>query len=143
MAVIRTGEKHRTVGRPRRSNITRAEQLRLAKRAQRDRDKKAGQIEVRIKLPRVLAQRLSFASRQPGFVAGLTSLLDAETIEVERYPQLKLLCWNRRDRFLSSKDAWSLYERNWRFVELNDLQPAERQLIEILSERFGGRSLRG
>lgn len=138
MATAPIRKKQRPAGRPRSSELTRAEQLRLAKRAQREREGKAGQTEVRIKLPRALAQRLMFASRQQGFVDVLTQLLDAETIDVKRYPQLQFLCWNRRDHFLTPQDAWSLYERNWRFVETNQLEPSERQLIEILSARFGG-----
>jgi hypothetical protein len=135
--------KRRTAGRPRTSALTRAEQLRLAKRAQREREGKAGQTEARIKLPRALVQRLLFASRQPGFVATLTQLLDSETVEVSRYPQLKLLCWNRRDQFLTAQEAWSLYERNRRFVEADRLEPSERQLIETLSSRFGGGLMHG
>ncbi|MSP38240.1 MAG: hypothetical protein EXR70_07090 [Deltaproteobacteria bacterium] len=73
----------------------------------------------------------------------LTELLDSETIEVGRYPQLKFLCWNRRNHFLTAHDAWSLYERNWRFVEPNRLETSERQLIETLSARFGGGIMHG
>ena len=135
--------KRRAAGRPRTSDLTRVEQLRLAKRAQREREGEAGQTEARIKLPRALAQRLLFASRQKGFIALLTKVLDSETIEVGRYPQLKLLCWNRRNPFLTAQDAWSLYERNWRFVEPNQLEPAERQLIETLCSRFGGGIMHG
>ncbi len=132
-----------TAGRPRSSELTRAEQLRLAKRAQREREGKAGQTEARIKLPNALAQRLLFASRQEGFIAALAKLLNSESVEVGRYPQLKLLCWNRRSRFLTVQDAWSLYERNWRFVEPNKLEPPERQLIDILCSRFGGGIMHG
>lgn len=135
--------KRRSVGRPRTSALTRAEQLRQAKRTQRQREMHAGQTEARIKLPKVLAQRLMFASRQADFLAVLTKLLDSETIDVARYPQLKLLCWNRRDPFLTAKDAWSLYERNWRFVEPKRLEPSERELIETLSSRFGGGIMHG
>ena len=130
-------------GRPRTSDLTRAEQLRLAKRAQRERERKVGQTEARIKLPTALAERLLFASRQAGFVDTLSKALDSEIVEVERYPQLKMLCWNRRSRFLSAQDAWSLYERNWRFVEPGQLDPAERQLIETLSSRYDGGVMRG
>ena len=137
MSNVSTRAKRLTVGRPRTSALMRAEQLRQAKRAQRKRDGDAGQTEARIKLPRALAQRLRFASQQPGFVAKLAELLDAESIEVGRFPQLKLLCWNRRNQFLSAQYAWSLYERNWRFVEANQLDASERQLIDLLSSRFG------
>ena len=135
--------KRVSVGRPRSSDLSRAEQLRLAKRAQRERDGKAGQVEARIKLPRPLAQQLLFAARQPGFIDTLTRLLDTESVEIERYPQLKFLCWNRRGRFLTAKDAWSLYERNWRFVEAERLEPSERDLIGSLCSRFGGGVMHG
>lgn len=138
MQTTLTHTRRAAIGRPRTSKLTRAEQLRLAKQAQREREVTAGQAEARIKLPSALAKRLMFASRQPGFIATLTQMLDSEAIEIGRYPQLKLLCWNRRGGFLSPKDAWSLYERNWRFVESDRLEPTEQGLIEMLSSRFGG-----
>jgi hypothetical protein len=73
----------------------------------------------------------------------MTKVLDSETVEVGCYPQLKLLCWNRRNDFLTAEDAWSLYERNWRFVEPNQLELSERQLIDTLSSRFGGGTMHG
>ena len=137
MRSARSQTKLVRAGRPRTSHLPRVEQLRLAKRAQRERDSKTGQIEARIKLPRELAQRLMFASRQPSFVTALTTMLESESIEVARFAQLKLLCWNRRSPYLSAEDALSLYERNWRFVETGQLEPAEKQLIANLSTRFG------
>ncbi len=124
-------------GRPRTSALTRAEQLRVAKQAQRARDSSAGHTDARIKLPTALAERLVLAARQPGFIDALTKLLEATVVEVDRYPQLKLLCWNRRVRYLAAEDAWSLYERNRRFVEPDQLDPCERVLIESLSVRYG------
>ena len=129
--------KRKTPGRSGTSTLTRTEQLRLAKRAQRARDREAGQVEVRIKLPGDVAKRWSVAVRESGFIDALTKTLDLTVIEVARYPQLKLLCWNRRDDFLSAADAWSLYERNWRFVEPTQLESVEQMLIESLSARFG------
>src|SRR3989442_14222270 len=96
----------RAAGRPRASHIGRAEQLRLAKRAQPVREREAGLVVARLKLPVALAERLAFAVRQEGFQAALRAFLKAETIEVADYPQLKLLCWNRRGRFLSAREAW-------------------------------------
>ncbi len=129
-------------GRPRSSHLSRTEQLRVAKRAQRERDGNAGLLEARIKLPAKLSERLLFASRQPGFIDELTRALEAQTVEINLYPQLKLLCWNRRGTYLSAEDAWNLYERNWRFVEPALLEPAEQRLIEMLASRFGGGALR-
>jgi hypothetical protein len=132
-----------SAGRPRTSNLTRPEQLRRAKQTQRDREASAGQTEARIKLPITLAKRLMFASRQAGFLDALKQLLDSETVEVSRYPQLKLLCWNRQNSLIAAEDAWSLYERNWRFVETDRLELVEKRLIEKLSARFGGGMPRG
>ncbi len=130
-------------GRPRISRLSRAEQLRAAKRAQREREREAGLVLARLRLPAPLAAQLMFAARQPGFADGLSAFLDAETVETARYPQLKLLCWNRRSPLLSAADAWSLYERNWRFIETGQLEPAERQLIDRLALRFGAERPRG
>jgi hypothetical protein len=127
-----------SAGRPPTSKLSRPEQLRRAKRAQREREARGGQAEARLRLPRDLAKRLMFASRQPGFIDALTRMLESETVEVNRYPQLKLLCWNRRGSFLSAEDAWSLYERNWRFIEPDRIEDMEERLIETLSARFGG-----
>lgn len=129
--------QRKSPGRPGTSPLTRTEQLRLAKRAQRTRDREAGQIEVRIKLPGNVAKRWSVAVRESGFIDALTKTLDSTVVEVARYPQLKLLCWNRRDDYLSAEDAWSLYERNWRFMEPEQLESVEHMLIESLSARFG------
>lgn len=102
-------------GRPRVSRLSRVEQLRAAKRAQRERE--AGLVLAPLRLPAPLAAQVMFAARQPGFAAALSAFLHAKTVETSRFPQLKLLCWNRRSPLLSAADAWSLYERNWRFIE--------------------------
>ena len=130
-------------GRPRVSDLTRAEQLRAAKRAQREREREAGLVLARLRLPAALAARLVFSARQPGFADALAEFLDADTVEVARYPQLNLLCWNRRSPLVSAKDAWSLYERNWRFIDSSQLGPAERGLLDRLALRFGEGVTRG
>ena len=94
------------------SRLSRSEQLRAAKRAQRE----AELVLAQLRLPAPLAAQPRFAARPPGFADALSALLDGETVETARYPQLKLLCWNRRSPLLSAADAWSLYERNWRFI---------------------------
>jgi len=129
---------HRAPGRPRTNHLGRSEQLRLAKRAQRERERKAGLIIARLKLPVALADRLTFAARQEGFEALLHAFLETETVEVAKYPQLKLLCWNRRSEFISVREAWDLYERNWSFVERVRMDPLQSKLLSSLSTRFGG-----
>ncbi|KQT85338.1 hypothetical protein [Aurantimonas sp. Leaf443] len=55
------------------------------------------------------------------------------------FPALALLAWNRDPtRALSAEDAFNLYERNWRHVDIDTLTPAERDLIAALTRAFGG-----
>ncbi|HXC38937.1 MAG TPA: hypothetical protein VN667_08315 [Burkholderiales bacterium] len=127
----------RRPGRPKTSELTRAEQLRQAKRAQRERDRRAGQVPVQIKLGRDTAESLRRALAVAGFEEGLKRYLDNTVIDSARYPNLKLLCWNRAGRYLSGKDAFALYERNWRFVDQRRMDKGERELIARLSQEYG------
>ena len=123
-------------GRPRISPLPRAEQLRAAKRAQRERDRDAGFVLCQLKLRSQLAARLRNAFATPGFEEELEAFLDEAIIDAREYPNLELLCWNR-DRFLTSRDAFGLYERNWRFVDIKKLGDRERALIERLAAKYG------
>lgn len=59
-------------------------------------------------------------------------------VDLDRYPQLRLLAWQRRgERFVDEPEALALYEGNWRFVEPERLLPRERALIERLARRYG------
>ena len=111
--------------------------MRLAKRTQRERERKAGLTITRLKLPVALAERLAFAAHQEGFLRSLNAFLEAETVEVAKYSQLKLLCWNRRSELISAREAWDLYERNWRFVERERIDQSEAELLRALVSRFG------
>lgn len=125
-------------GRPKTSHLGRAEQLRRAKRAQRTRERAAGLRLVPLKLPAALAAKLTSAARGADFAAILDRLLDQAVIRVSDYPYLKQIAWNRTDEFLPTRDAFALYERNWRFVEPAALTANERQLIDELKHRYGG-----
>ncbi len=124
-------------GRPKTSLLPRREQLRLAKRAQRERERAAGMVIVPLKLAARDAERMRAALSQPGFARQLNRLLDAELIEIAAYENPNGLCWNRRGRYLAAEEAFGLYERNWRFVDARRMKPAERALIERLAARFG------
>ena len=124
-------------GRPRTARLSRREQLRLAKRAQRARERKAGLMVVSLKLAAHDAERLRAAMAHPDFSRRLRRLLDEELIEVAGYENLKALCWNRRDHYLSAEEAFRLYERNWRLVDQRNMEPVERALVERLAKRFG------
>lgn len=126
-------------GRPKTSPLSRLEQMRVAKRAQRERERAAGVKVVPIKLGTRDAERLRIAMQQPEFDARIEFLLDDMIVEVAAYENLALLCWNRnrRTRFINGDDALRLYERNWRLVDQRRIKPAERDLIERLTARYG------
>ena len=126
-------------GRPRTNFLPRAEQLRLAKRAQRARERGIGLENVTLKLPRDCAGPLRLAARTPGFEGEFKEFLHERVIRVADYPMLRDLLWTGRQReWLPAQEAFDIYERNWRFVNPAELGENEKALIERLSRRFGG-----
>ena len=59
-------------------------------------------------------------------------------IEVEPYPNLKLLCWNLAVARITRRDAFAIYERNWRWIDAASTPAHERAFIDGLAEEFGG-----
>lgn len=60
-------------------------------------------------------------------------------VRLADYPQLRKICWNRRaDALLDGAEALALYEQNWRHVEPEALDGAERRLIQQLADLYGG-----
>lgn len=132
-----SSQEARRPGRPKTSLLSRCEQLRLAKRAQRARERDAGKVIVPLKLPARDAERVRAAMAQPEFTGRLSRFLDDTLIEIAAYENLAALCWNRRGRYIDAEEAFRLYERNWRFVDTRRMRPAERALIERLAARYG------
>ena len=118
--------------------LRRREQLRVAKRAQRDRDRNAGLAPCQVKLRPATAEKLRRAIAIAGFEDTLARFLDESLVDVQDYANLRLLCWNRAERFIPARDAFALYERTWRFVDEKTLEPKERELIERLARAHGG-----
>lgn len=116
----------------------RREQLRFAKRAQRERERNSGLAHVQLRLPAALTRKLTAAARQEGFEAALDRALDETLVRIADFPALAELAWNRADEWMAPRDVLRLYERNWRFVDAAGLISRERALIERLSARFGG-----
>ena len=129
---------HGTRGRPRTSKHTRAEQVRLAKRAQRKREREAGLAAVELRLPKDRAEQLRVALGNAHFMKALDGFLEDMVVDIEAWPKLRELAWNRADRWIAAEDALALYERNWRFVDPVELSSAEAKLIERLKNRHGG-----
>jgi hypothetical protein len=129
---------NRKPGRPKVNPLPRTDQVRIAKRAQRQRDRNAGLALCQIKLRKEVAERLRQAVAIPGFDTELERFLGDAVVDVRKFPNLKLLAWNRVDRFLTARDAFGLYERNWKFVDTKNMPDRERELIRRLTERWGG-----
>lgn len=124
-------------GRPKTSNAPRSEQLRRAKRAQRARQRLANVVEAQLPLPADVAAKLAAARRAPGFVEFLDGALDRVVVRLADYAQLRDLAWNRIDEFIPANEAFQLYERNWRLLDAQTLDAAERELIARLKSEFG------
>lgn len=61
-------------------------------------------------------------------------------IPLEDYPQLKQLAWQVHGTAdLTPVEALNIYERNWRHVDEQALEPRERDLIEALRLALGER----
>lgn len=65
-------------------------------------------------------------------------------IRLGDYPQLRALAWQVGDAAerLAPHEVLGLYERNWRHVRPDALEPRERALIEALRLAFGAEALR-
>lgn len=127
----------RTRGRPKASKLSRSEQLRRAKRAQRARQRLANVVEVQLALPAHVAAKLSAARRARGFVELLDRALEQAVVRLADYPQLRDLAWNRSDALIPAREAFQLYERNWRLLDQRALDERERELIARLKTEFG------
>ena len=131
----------RRLGRPKTSHLPRAEQLRRAKRAQRERQKLARLVEVQLTVPAAVAAKLSAARRSADFIEQLDSALDGLVVRLADYPQLKDLAWNRVDEFIPAREAFQLYERNWRLLDPETLDDRERALIAHLKAKLGNEEI--
>lgn len=60
-------------------------------------------------------------------------------IDLADYPQLRQLAWQvHGGGELTPTEALSIYERNWRHVDVQALEPREQQLIDALRSGLGG-----
>ncbi len=61
----------------------------------------------------------------------------SKMIEIDRYPNLRLLAWQLHRGWISEQEALSIYEREWRHVDVAHLTSEERQLIDHLMTSCG------
>ena len=59
-------------------------------------------------------------------------------VDVKSYPNLELLCWNLATPRVTRRDAFAIYERNWRWIDAANTPAHERAFIDSLAEEFGG-----
>lgn len=66
-------------------------------------------------------------------------MADAQLIRVADYPELSLLFWHRpaAPETVTEEEAFAIYERLWRYVDRNAMQPHERDLVERLTQTIG------
>lgn len=131
----------RKPGRPKTSELPRREQLRRAKRAQRTRQKLANVVEVQLTLPAAVAAKLTAARRAFDFIERLDAALGGLVVRLADYPQLRDLAWNRVDELIPAREAFQLYERNWRLLDPSTLDERERALIAHLKTEFGNEEI--
>jgi len=59
-------------------------------------------------------------------------------MRTDEYPQLRQLCWNAVKPYeISRRDAFGIYEGNWRHVVTGDMCEEEREFILSLLNEFG------
>lgn len=62
----------------------------------------------------------------------------ADTIVIGEFSQLRLIAWNRHPSdVITAEEALDLYERNWRFVDENAMEPRERAMLDRLTREYG------
>lgn len=59
-------------------------------------------------------------------------------IDLALYPGLGLLCWNLATPRITRRDAFAIYERNWRWIDQASTPAHERAFIDSLAGEFGG-----
>jgi hypothetical protein len=59
------------------------------------------------------------------------------TVEIARFPALRLLAWQLHQERMSEPDVLALYEREWRHLDTDRLDPDERALIARLVRTYG------
>ena len=62
----------------------------------------------------------------------------AAEVQIDDYPQLKRLTWNRPGATtLTERDALALYERYWSLVDAEQMTPQEAALVRRLADQYG------
>jgi len=67
----------------------------------------------------------------------LSNRPDIPLIELKRYPNLRFLTWQLHQELIREDEAFAVYEREWRHIDVANLTTEEQALIDHLTERYG------
>jgi hypothetical protein len=62
---------------------------------------------------------------------------DTPLIELKRYPNLRFLTWQLHQELIREDEAFAVYEREWRHIDVANLTTEEQALIDDLTARYG------
>lgn len=70
---------------------------------------------------------------------GLQLDLTPARVQLDTFPQLRRITWNRRDTdTVTEAEALALYERNWHHVDQQQMPAREREFLQHLIHFHGG-----
>ncbi len=59
-------------------------------------------------------------------------------VKIGDYAELRLIAWNRHpDDWIEESEALALYEANWRFVDVDQMNASEKALLARLVKEQG------
>jgi len=114
----------------------RRRQLRMGKQAQRARERRQGLVQLQLAVPAGLAAKLQLV-RKAGLLDELEQLVDELVVRVANHPALRQLAWGLHDEHITAREAFALYERNWKHVDQSQLDLQEAAFIAALTQRYG------
>lgn len=65
------------------------------------------------------------------------SITSEDAVRIDDHQQLKRIAWHRQGEMLTKREAFALYERNWRHIDQSTLDLSERTFIADLVKTYG------
>jgi len=60
------------------------------------------------------------------------------TIVPNEFPELRFICWHKSPELpMEEREAFNLYERNWRYIDVDTMSSKEKALIKRLTATYG------
>lgn len=90
-----------------------------------------------VKIMAILDLEIGKHHQNATFIAPAKKRVRNITIDASKYPQLKMMLWDRREKKLKERDAFYIYEKNIKFIDNLNIEPSELKLIQNLTKKFG------